>query len=162
MAENIDGTPSGSGPYNTKIPLLGDNANIQKALRIYHYGTETPPLPGSVVSNGSLVSNSIAGYLDAITNRVISVEVLGTGSKYVSSAPSSIPDGYIWVDESSSAPTFNTDGTLPLSVARYQTTTPSGTIPNGALWVDKGSDPLTMYIYDSALSIWREIGGDLS
>ena len=156
MAENIDGTPDGSGPYNTKIPLLGDNANIQKALRIYHYGRETPP------AVGSLVANSIAGYLDAVNNRIINIEILGTGSTYVSAAPSSIPDGYIWVDQSSAAPTYNTDGNLALSVARYQTTTPTGTIPNGALWVDKGSDPLTMYVYDSALSIWREIGGDLS
>jgi hypothetical protein len=157
VAENIDGTQTGSGPYNTRIPLLGDNANIQRALRLYHYGSETPPSDLLGVAG-----NSVAGYFRATSSRLDSVEALGTGSAYINTEPSSIPDGYIWVDQSSSAPTYNADGNLALSVARYQTTTPAGTIPNGALWVDKGSDPLTMYVYDSTLNAWRQIGGDMS
>ena len=155
MAENIDGTQAGTGPYNTSIPALSDNANIQRALKLYHYGSENPPADLTGVNN-----NSVAGYLKAASNRLDSVEALGTGSTYVNPRPSSVPNGYIWVDENSSAPTFNTDGTLPLSVARYQTATPTGTIPDGALWVDKDSDPLTMYVYDSALGIWKKIGGE--
>jgi cell division septation protein DedD len=37
--ENIDNTVSGSGLFNTKIPGLSDAADIQAALRLYHYGT---------------------------------------------------------------------------------------------------------------------------
>jgi hypothetical protein len=39
---------------------------------------------------------------------------------------------------------------------------PTGIIPDGALWVDKNSSPLTMYVYDSTLGFWREIGGEES
>jgi hypothetical protein len=39
--ENIDNTPNGTGLFNTKIPGLSDAADIQAALRLYHYGTYT-------------------------------------------------------------------------------------------------------------------------
>ena len=49
---------SGS-PYNTQIPTLQENADIQAALRIYHYGSNTDdPNP--------IVANSIVGHLTAL------------------------------------------------------------------------------------------------
>jgi hypothetical protein len=39
--ENIDNTVDGTGLFNTKIPGLSDAADIQAALRLYHYGTYT-------------------------------------------------------------------------------------------------------------------------
>ena len=39
--ENIDNTVNGTGLFNTKIPGLSDAADIQAALRLYHYGTYT-------------------------------------------------------------------------------------------------------------------------
>ena len=163
MAENIDNTANESGPYNTKIPSLADNANIQKALRIYHYGSENPPL-----NMAGVIPNSVAGHFKAMSTRVSTVEVTGLGSVYSSSRPTpqsleqaTVPNGFFWIDASSSAPNFNIDGLIPVSVAKYQTTTPTGTIAEGTLWVDKGSDPLTMYIYDGAVG-WKQIGGDMS
>lgn len=162
MAENIDGTTGETGPYNTKIPSLAENANIQDALRLYHYGTTTPP------SIGTVISNSVAGHFKNMSARVTSLETAGIGSVYSSSEPTpvslsqtNIPDGFIWVDANSTAPNFNIDGLIPVAVARYQTTTPTGTIAEGSLWVDKGSDPLTMYVYDGAVG-WKQIGGDMS
>jgi hypothetical protein len=162
MAENIDNA-GGSGPYNTSIPELSENANIQDALRIYHYGTKIPP-----INMAAVLENSIAGHLKAVSNRVVSLETTGIGSVYSSSIPTpqnlaqtAIPDGFVWVDATSSAPTFNINGLTPVAVARYQTTTPTGTIAEGSLWVDKGSDPLTMYVYDGTVG-WKEIGGDMS
>jgi hypothetical protein len=40
-AENIDNTVDGAGLFNTKIPGLSDAADIQAALRLYHYGSYT-------------------------------------------------------------------------------------------------------------------------
>jgi hypothetical protein len=59
-------------PFNTQIPLLAENANIQAALRIYHYGSNTSnpsPLPGE----------SIAGYLQNLqeTKRNLASESIG-------------------------------------------------------------------------------------
>jgi hypothetical protein len=155
--ENINNKSGVSGPYPTLVPSLSTNANIQEALRIYHYGATVP----EGISDVS--DNSVAGHFKAISGRVSTLEEVGIGSSYslINELPEVVEDGFVWVDKNSSAPTFNTDGTLPLSVARYQSTTPTGTIPEGALWVDKGSDPLTMYVYDSIIG-WRQIGGELS
>lgn len=163
MAENIDGTTGETGPYNTKIPALADNANIQDALRIYHYGTTTPPS-----GLGTVISNSIAGHFKNMSTRVTNLEIRGVGSAYSASEPTpvslsqtEIPNGFIWVDATSAAPTFNVNGLTPIAVTKYQTTTPTGTIAEGTLWVDKGSDPLTMYVYDGVVG-WKQIGGDMS
>ena len=161
-AENIDGTTGETGPYNTKIPALSENANIQEALRVYHYGTITPPADLS-----SVISNSVAGHFKNMSTRVTTLENKNV-AVYSSSEPTpvslsqtNIPDGFIWVDASSAAPTFNVNGLTPIAVAKYQTTTPTGTIAEGSLWIDKGSDPLTMYVYDGTVG-WKQIGGDMS
>lgn len=44
--------------YNTQIPELSENADIQTALRIYHYGQSSEPT--------NLNANSIAGYLNTL------------------------------------------------------------------------------------------------
>jgi hypothetical protein len=44
-------------PYNTQIPTLAENADIQAALRVFHYGSDTDN-PGI-----NPPSNSIAGHL---------------------------------------------------------------------------------------------------
>lgn len=51
---NDIGAPS--SPYNTKVPSYSENADIQTALRLYHYGEDTTdPSP--------VISNSIVGHL---------------------------------------------------------------------------------------------------
>lgn len=53
MAENIDGSALGDiDPFNTKIPALADAANIQTALRLYHYGTESAPTTAEGIVSG--------------------------------------------------------------------------------------------------------------
>jgi len=155
-SENIDAA-GGTTTFNTRIPSLSDNANIQEALRMYHYGLTlaTDPIP----SYEGLISNSIAGHFKAVSIRVSNLESAGIGSKYSTEAalPETVPNGFLWIDSESSSPTFNNTGTQALSVARYQDAIPTGNIANGALWVDKNSSPLTMYVYDSVLG-WREIG----
>ena len=54
MTESIGIT---GAPFNTQIPTLAENANIQDALRVYHYGTATSN-PGP-----NPPTNSIAGHL---------------------------------------------------------------------------------------------------
>lgn len=56
MPENIGAT---GAPYNTQIPRQDENADIQTALRLYHYGSDTnnpSPIP----------PDSIAGHLDSL------------------------------------------------------------------------------------------------
>jgi len=78
-AENIDGTVNGSGFFPTKVPGLSDAADIQAALRLYHYGSYA--YDGSNTTKASLVNPSIAKHLqdlvdaidEEITNRDIAI-----------------------------------------------------------------------------------------
>ena len=56
MPENIGG---GSAPYNTQIPSIIDNADIQTAFRLYHYGSNTS-------TPGTIPSDSIAGHFSLL------------------------------------------------------------------------------------------------
>lgn len=58
MPENIGGA---SAPFNTQIPSIVDNADIQTAFRLYHYGsnTSTPSV---------LPADSLAGHLNSLNN----------------------------------------------------------------------------------------------
>ncbi len=51
--------------YNTQIPSLTENADIQTALKIYHYGQSTEP--------STLVSNSVAGHLQNLEDTKIDI-----------------------------------------------------------------------------------------
>lgn len=61
MTENIGGS---SAPYNVTIPSITDNADIQTALRLYHYGSDTS-------TPTTIPEQSIAGHLTIIENEKI-------------------------------------------------------------------------------------------
>jgi hypothetical protein len=89
--------------YPTKMPGYDDAADIQAALQLYHYGSETyDPLN---TNEANIVSNSIAGHLKSLDTRLDSVESTGVGSDYAATEPVSPADGFIWVDANSTAPT---------------------------------------------------------
>jgi hypothetical protein len=50
--------------YPTQIPSLSDDANIQEALRLYHYGQFSQP--------GSTIQQSISGYLESLQDQISS------------------------------------------------------------------------------------------
>jgi hypothetical protein len=133
--------------YPTQIPGYDDAADIQAALRLYHYGSTTAP-----ANEGALIANSVAGHIKALDTRLDSVESAGVGSDYVATEPVSPANGFIWVDADA---TLGTDYTIPSAI--YQNSQPTTGLSEGMLWVDKDSSPLKMYVYDSALG-WREIG----
>ncbi len=64
--ENIDNTVNGSGLFNTKIPGLSDAADIQAALRLYHYGSYT--YDGANQDKNLLVNPSIAKHLQNLVD----------------------------------------------------------------------------------------------
>ena len=64
MAENIGGP---SAPYNTQIPSIADDADIQTAFRLYHYGSNTG-------TPSSIPENSIAGHLNKLEEDKLGLE----------------------------------------------------------------------------------------
>lgn len=85
--------------YPTQIPGYEDAADIQAALRLYHYGSTTPP-----ETEAEIIANSVAGHLKSLDSRLDNVEETGVGSDYTSTEPSSPADGFIWVDADSVVP----------------------------------------------------------
>jgi hypothetical protein len=145
MPKNIDNTQDGSGVYNTQIPTFEEAADIQAAFKLYHYGSTTVPTQDS-----EIIEQSVAGHIKALDTRVDYIEDLGLGADVSSTMPTSVPNGYIWVDENSSA------GNAPaIPGSTYSTTAPSDPTA-GSLWVDSDSSPLTMYVWSG--TEWKAIG----
>lgn len=131
--------------YPTKIPGLEDPADIQAALKLYHYGTAN-----TITSESEIIADSVVGYIKALDTRVDAIESDGLGSAILSSRPTGVDNGYIWVDSTSSV-----TADVQYATASYQASQPSSPT-TGTLWVDSDSSPLTMYVWSG--SAWREIG----
>ena len=131
--------------YPTKIPGLDDPADIQAALKLYHYGTTN-----TLVSESDIIANSVVGHIKALDTRVDAIEADALGSAVLSTAPTGVDNGYIWVDSTSSV-----TSAVQYATASYQTTAPSSPT-TGTLWVDSDTTPLKLYVWSG--SAWREIG----
>ncbi len=148
----------------TKIPALTDDANIQEALRAYHYGSYD--FDTAENDAAELINPSIAYTINNLQTQITTVAALEVIARDISSAQNSapvaanftafsagIPDGYIWVDTDSSAGVGYFGAT-----AAYTATAPSTNLVNGLIWIEKGSSPLTMYVYNADTSTFDEIG----
>jgi hypothetical protein len=148
----------------TKIPALEDDANIQDALKAYHYGSydfdvlETNP--------NELLNPSLAYTINDLQNQINENATLEETARDISRASTTapiasaftsfsetIPDGYIWVDTDSSAGVGYYSAT-----SIYTETAPTTNLANGLIWIEKGSSPLTMYVWNADTSEWDEIG----
>jgi hypothetical protein len=147
----------------TKIPALTDDANIQDALKAYHYGSydfdtaETDP--------EELLNPSIAYTINDLQNQIdeqVALELAARDSSRVTTtAPTAaaftafsatIPDGYIWVDKDAAAPVGYLSAT-----SIYTATEPTTGLANGVIWIKKGSSPLEMYVYNGDTSDFDQV-----
>jgi hypothetical protein len=86
--------------YNTKMPGYEDAADIQAALKLYHYGSETYNTANTNPSQ--LPIPSMAHHLHTLQTEIDGIDSRGIGSEFSQSLPSDPADGYIWVDADSS------------------------------------------------------------
>ena len=126
--------------YPTKIPGYADAADIQAALRAYHYGSYAYNTANT--SPASLEAGSIAKFLYDIETDIAALEARpssGGNAQTTQPAPgdftpADVPDGYIWVDS---------DGTLggvPTgATAVFTNSAPTTSLTTGTIWVDKDS-----------------------
>ena len=141
MAENINL----NGPYDTKVPGYNEAADIQQALKLFLYGSTTPP------SNQSeILSTSIAGHLKSLQDDIDLLNEKGIGSSLSSTRPTSVENGYIWVD-TESAPTQSPQ----YSQAYYEPLPPSNPT-TGTLWADSSSSPFALFVWTGLT--WRQVG----
>jgi hypothetical protein len=128
----------------TAIPGYTDSADIQAALRAYHYGSYT--YDPANTSPASLVSPSIAktiydieADITALENRPSSGgEVDDTEPVPADFTPPEIPDGFIWVDSN------GTVGGQPTSATSvFTNSAPTTSLTTGVIWVDKDPTSIT-------------------
>lgn len=140
--------------YPTKIPGYADAADIQEALRLYHYGSKTyDPLN---TTPSQIPDESIAGNLRDINAELTVVNNRMYGSTYSTTEPDpavfgTIASGFIWVD---SDDTFANN--VKYSAAQLTNSEPENPV-DGMIWVDKDSSPRRAYVYDAALTDWIPI-----
>jgi len=147
----------------TKIPALIDDANIQDALKAYHYGSydfDTAETDPAELLNPS-IAYTINDLQDQIDDQVALELVARDSSRVTTTAPTSaaftafsatIPDGYIWVDKDAAAQVGYYSAT-----SIYTTTQPSTNLVNGVIWIKKGSSPLEMYVYNGDTSTFNQV-----
>ena len=128
--------------YPTKVPGYDDVADIQAALRIYHYGSSTYDINNTDLNQ--LVNPSIAYTLNDLQNQIVdNYNSPAAAADVANTEPSSPVDGYLWV---------HSDATytgLPLSATCiFQNAEPTENLVNGLLWLKKGTTPLELYAYD--------------
>lgn len=147
----------------TKIPALIDDANIQDALRAYHYGSydfdtaETDPAELLVPS----MAHTINDLQDQIDTKAALEVAARDISRATNTAPTAaaftafsatIPNGYIWLDKDSSAGVGYYAAT-----SVYTATAPSTNLANGLIWIKKGSSPIEMYVYNGDTSTFDQV-----
>jgi len=147
----------------TKIPALSDDANIQDALKAYHYGSYD--FDTAETNTANLLNPSIAYSITNLQTQIntkAALEVAARDSSRASTtAPTAaaftafsntIPDGYVWLDKDSSAGVGYYAAT-----SVYTTTAPSTNLANGLIWIKKGSSPLEMYVYNGDTSTFNQV-----
>lgn len=139
--------------YNTKMPGYEDPADIQEALRLYHYGSSSYDPENE--DTETLVNPSMAYHLNDLRTDINALLDSAISGSYTGTEPVSPTEGYVWVDATTSA---STAPTYPTAI--FTNSAPTVDLVHGLLWVDKDSSPLTMYVYDTSLvtPAWREIG----
>ena len=147
----------------TKIPSLVDDANIQDALKAYHYGSydfDTAENDPAELLNPS-IAYTINDLQEQIDDQVALELAARDSSRVTTTAPTSaaftafsatIPDGYIWVDKDAAAQVGYYSAT-----SIYTTTQPSTNLVNGVIWIKKGSSPIEMYVYNGDTSVFNRV-----
>jgi len=147
----------------TKIPALIDDANIQDALKAYHYGSYD--FDTAETNTANLLNPSIAYTINNLQTQITTKAALEVAARDISRASTTaptaaaftafsntIPNGYVWLDTDSSAGVGYYGAT-----SAYTTTAPSTNLANGLIWIKKGSSPLEMYVYNGDTSTFDRV-----
>lgn len=136
--------------YNTKIPSLADPADIQEAIKLYHYGSLTYNTNNS---DTSLLPNpSLAYHLNNIQEQIDEIVATGIGSDYTSTEPVTPDDGFIWMDANSAA-----GSGVVYSTALYSNDEPSSNLSDGMIWIDKDSPLKETFVWDASANDWIRV-----
>jgi hypothetical protein len=160
MAGQLLSVASGYGAteFDTKIPSLGDAANIVEAFKLYHYGID------NYAGATSPAADSIESHLIDLSDRITDLENTPSGGGIVTaSVPFTItkgdgtegelPEGFIWVDQDGSV-----DSVTAAGVVTFQASEPSSPT-HGQVWVDRDASVGAVVVTEDTIT---EIENDIS
>jgi len=133
--------------YKTQIPGYDDAADIQAALKLYHYGSTTAPL-----SEEDLIPNSVAGHLKSIDTRVDVLEVKRTAGDVLEAEPTNVPDGYIWLDKTTVG-----NGAPVYATAIVSNSAPTTGLIDGLIWININVEPVRAFVYQESIESWTPL-----
>jgi hypothetical protein len=141
--------------FNTKIPSLSDTADIQDAIKLYHYGSTT--YNTNNIDPLQLPNPSIARYLATIQGQINEILASGIGSDFTSTQPPAPDDGFVWMDADSSV-----SPEVIYSTAIYSDEAPTENLVNGIIWIDRDSTANDAYVWNASTLAWDKISQTLS
>lgn len=123
--------------YPTLMPALTDDADIQEAFTMYHYGLT------SYTGIETIPEDSIEGHFTTANDRITALEgrpvaggiVSNTEPTETGTPPQAIPEGYMWVDSDDTS-----DFSTAWPTVIYSPTDPSASLTLadvGTLWIDE-------------------------
>jgi hypothetical protein len=128
--------------YPTKIPGYDDAADIQAALRLYHYGSETYDVNNTDLEQ--LVNPSLAYTLNDLQDQIDDTLANPAAAADVQDEePINPVDGFLWLQSNAIV-----TGAPISATCIYQNTQPTSGLTDGTLWLRKGTSPLELYVYD--------------
>ncbi len=137
--------------YPTKIPGYDDAADIQAALRLYHYGSETYDVNNTDLEQ--LVNPSLAYTLNDLQDQIDDAIANPAAAADVQDAePINPVDGFLWLQSNAIV-----TGAPISATSIYQNATPTANLVDGLIWVKKTTSPLEMYVYDSNTSAFIRV-----
>lgn len=137
--------------YPTKIPGYDDAADIQAALRLYHYGSETYDVNNTDLAQ--LVNPSLAYTLNDLQDQIDDALANPAAAADVQDAePVSPVDGFLWVQSNAVVSGF------PISATSvYQNTEPTFGLVDGLIWAKANTTPIQLEIYDQTSNTFNEV-----
>lgn len=132
----------------TKIPGYADAADIQAALRAYHYGSLT--FDPAETNPANLLTPSIAKTIYDIQSDISTLDARPSSGGDPSEdapvagdfTPEEIPNGFIWLDTNGSI------GGQPTSATSiFTNSAPTTSLTTGLIWVDKDAASITANPY---------------
>lgn len=140
--------------YPTQIPGYDDAADIQAALRMYHYGSDSYDINNTSSDPADLPAASVAGNFAALDDRVTTLEDTNNSGIVSNTEPvANLKDGFIWLDADAA-----NAGAGPYSATSvYQAFAPTTNLVNGLIWIKKGASPIEMYVYNGDSEDWDQV-----
>jgi len=136
MAKYVDGSEASSGIYPTRVPEYTDAADIQEALKLYHYGSATVPTVNTIGGLNGINANSIAGHLKKLSNDIDALPTTSEVTDLIAGASEVYAElAGVGIDWNSVDTQFDISPRLTL-ISPKELTTISATAATGAINLD--------------------------